>query len=66
MDGVLTLHPASPGLIQSAPEIYRALLSQWHSNEPILYKAGVRKSSWAVRQASYILYNKKYLKTLLG
>ena len=29
MDSILALHPAAPGLILGAPEIYWALLSEW-------------------------------------
>ena len=56
MDSVLALHPAAPGLILGAPVpklMEHCLVSgHWDSNKPILYDAGVRKSSWSVRQAS--------------
>ena len=56
MDSVLASHPAAPGLILGAPVPrfikHCLVIGQWHLNEPIWYKAGVRKSSWSVRQGS--------------
>ena len=53
MDSVLALHPADPGLILGAPKICPALFRQWTVafERTHLVQAGVRKSSWGVRQA---------------
>ena len=51
MDCVLALHPAAPGLILGTPVPrlieYCLVSGHWDTNKPILYEAGVRKSSWS-------------------
>ena len=50
MDSILALHPAAQGSILGAPEIYRALLSQWTVAFERTHLVQ-SKSSWGTRQA---------------
>ena len=48
-------HPAVPGSILGTPfprfiKHHCYTSGQWHSNEPVKYKAGVCNSSWGVHQ----------------